>query len=127
LWAGDRLGFPIDGEVCEVVAGLRLIPVRFEGGANQVHPIVSLRLDEIGTRNIARIDEMLIGEEFLLSQIVMNRGEDPLITDGSRSRLDMGDQLWGEITRRSERNALCTPPTTSSSSSHSEHRGRKGS
>src|SRR5260221_14454741 len=27
LWTGDRLGLPIDGEVREVVAGLRLIPV----------------------------------------------------------------------------------------------------
>src|SRR5258708_3479996 len=62
LWAGDRLRFPIDGEVCEVVAGLRLIPVRFEGGANQVHPIVRLRLDEIGTRNI-RSEERRVGKE----------------------------------------------------------------
>src|SRR5438445_8388251 len=38
---------------------------------------------------------MLIGKEFLLSQIGMNRGEGPLIADGSLSRLDMGDQLWG--------------------------------
>src|SRR5258708_199158 len=94
LGTGDRLGFPIDGEVCKVVASLRLIPVRLEGRANQVNAIARLRLDEIGTRDIARIDEMVIGEEVLLSQIGMNRGEHSLITEGSRSRLDMRDQLW---------------------------------
>src|SRR5260221_9786763 len=95
LWAGDRLGLPIDGKVREVVAGLRLIPVGLEGGANQVHSIARLRLDEIGNGDISRINEMVIGEEFLVSQIVMNRGEDPLIADGSRRGLDMSDQLRG--------------------------------
>jgi hypothetical protein len=33
LWAGYGFSFPIDGEVCEIVAGLRLIPMRFERGA----------------------------------------------------------------------------------------------
>src|SRR6266566_3047565 len=55
LWTGDRLRFPIDGEVREVVAGLRLIPVCLEGRANQVNTIARLRLDEIGTRDISRI------------------------------------------------------------------------
>ncbi len=127
LWTGHGLRFPIDVEVREVVAGLRLIPVGLERGTNQVHSIVRLRLDEIGNRHISRIDEMLIWKKFLLSQIGMNRGDGPLRADGSLSRLDMGDQLWGEITRKSERNALCTLPTTSSSSSHSEHRGHRGS
>src|SRR5258708_7136427 len=34
LWTGDGLSFPIDGEVREVEAGLRLIPVGLEGGTN---------------------------------------------------------------------------------------------
>src|SRR5205809_5607002 len=55
LWAGDRLGFPINGEVREVVARFRLIPVCFEGGTNQVHVMSRLTLDEIGDRDIARI------------------------------------------------------------------------
>src|SRR5712691_11328136 len=59
LWAGHGLCFPIDVEVREVVSGLRLIPVGLEGGTNQVHPIASLRLDEIGARDISRINEML--------------------------------------------------------------------
>ncbi len=109
LWIGHGLRFPIDGEVREVVAGLRLIAVGLERGTNQVHSIVRLRLDEIGTRNISRIDEMLIWKEFLLSQIGMNRGDGPLRASGSLSRLDMGNQLWGEITRRSERNARMSP------------------
>jgi hypothetical protein len=71
------------------------------GRANQVHPIASLRLDEIGTRDIARIDEMVIWEKILLSQVGMDRAEDSLIAQRSRSGLDMGNQLWGEITRRS--------------------------
>ncbi len=54
LWTGDRLHFPIDGEVRKVIASLRLIPVGLEGRANQVHPIARLRLDEIGTRDISR-------------------------------------------------------------------------
>ncbi len=95
LWTGDRLGFPIDAEVREVIADLRLIPVRLEGRANQVHPIARLRLDEIGTRDIARIDEMVIWEKILLSQVGMDRAEDSLIAQRSRSGLDMGNQLWG--------------------------------
>ena len=86
---------PIDAEVREVVAGLRLIPVRLEGRANQVHPIARLRLDEIGRRDISRIDQMLIGEEVLLSQAAMDRAEAALIAQGSRSGLDVGNQLWG--------------------------------
>src|SRR5437660_9389725 len=46
LWTGHGLRFPIDVEVREVVAGLRLIPVGLEGGTNQVHSIVRLCLDE---------------------------------------------------------------------------------
>src|SRR6266571_8563732 len=95
LWTGDRLGLPINGEVCQVVAGLRLVPVCLERGAHQVHPIASLRLDEIRCSDISCIDEMLSGEEVLLSQARMDRGEAPLIAQGSRSGLDMGDQLWG--------------------------------
>src|SRR5437016_5825520 len=38
LRTGNGLRFPIDGEVREVVAGLRLIPVGFERGTKQVHP-----------------------------------------------------------------------------------------
>ena len=37
---------------------------------------------------------MLTWKQFLLSQLGMNRGQDPLIAEGSRSRLDMGNQLW---------------------------------
>ena len=67
LWTGNRLGVPVDREVRQVVAGLRLIPVRLEGGANQINSIARLRLDEIGRRDISRIDEMSIWEEILLS------------------------------------------------------------
>jgi hypothetical protein len=52
--------------------------------ANQVHPIASLRLDEIGRRDRARIDEMLIGEEVLLSQAAMDRREAPLIAEAEQ-------------------------------------------
>jgi len=37
---------------------------------------------------------MLTWKQFLLSQLGMNRGQDPLIAEGSRSRPDMGNQLW---------------------------------
>ena len=93
LRASDRLGFPIDREVREVIAGLRLLPVRLEGRANQVHSIDRLRRDEIGNRDICGIGEMLIGQEFFLSQIGMNRAEDSLIAEGSRRGLDMGNEL----------------------------------
>src|SRR6266581_119302 len=95
LWTGDRLGLPIDGEVRQVVAGLRLIPVRLKCGANQVHPIARLRLDEIGRRDISRINEMVRGEKVLLSQASMDRGEASLIAHRSSSGLDMSDQLRG--------------------------------
>jgi hypothetical protein len=63
----------MDGEVSEVIAGLCLIPMRFERGANQVHPIARLCFDEIG----------------------MDRGKKSLITERSGSGLDMGNQLRG--------------------------------
>src|SRR2546428_7128097 len=65
LWTGDRLGFPIDVEVREVVASLCLIPVSLEGGTNQVHCMAGLTLDQISDRDIARIDEMVLRKEFL--------------------------------------------------------------
>src|SRR6266516_4027799 len=34
LWTGDRLSFPIDGKMRQVMAGLSLIPMRFERRAN---------------------------------------------------------------------------------------------
>jgi hypothetical protein len=37
---------------------------------------------------------MVIGEQVLLSQFGMNRRENSFITEGSRSRLDMSNQLW---------------------------------
>src|SRR5258706_2323192 len=48
LWTDDRLRIPIDGELREIVAGLSLIPVCLEGGANQVHTIAGLTLNQIG-------------------------------------------------------------------------------
>src|SRR5258706_1444667 len=67
LWTGDGFGLPIDGEVREVIASLRLIPVRLERGTNQVHSRSRLTLDKIGARDITRIDEMLLWEQILLS------------------------------------------------------------
>ncbi len=101
LWTDNPLRVPINGELREIVAGLSLIPVGLEGGANQIHTIVGLTLNKIGDRHIGRIDEMLTWEQFLLSQIGMNRGQDPLIAQGSRSSLDMGDQLWSIFNRTS--------------------------
>ena len=63
--------------------------------------MVGLTLDKMSDRDIACIDEMLIWKQFLLSQIGMNRGENSFITQGSRGRLDMGNQLWSQITHRS--------------------------
>jgi hypothetical protein len=37
---------------------------------------------------------MLIGKEILLSQIGMNRRENSFIAEGSRSGLDMSNQVW---------------------------------
>ena len=93
LWTGHGLRFPIDVEVREVVASLRLIPVRLERGTNQVHSMARLTLHQLGDRDIACIDEMLIWEQFPLSQTRMDRREGPLIGDGSLSGLDMSDQL----------------------------------
>ena len=101
LWTGHGLRFPIDVEVREVVAGLSLIPVGLERRANQVHLIAGLALDEMSDRDVACIDEMLLREQFFLSQVGMDRGEDSLIAQGSSSGLDMGDQLWSKITRTS--------------------------
>jgi hypothetical protein len=54
----------MDGEVGEVIAGLCLIPMRF---------------DEIGDGDISRIHEMLIWEKVLLCQIGMDCGKNSLI------------------------------------------------
>ena len=85
----------------EVVAGLRLIPVGLECRANQINSRVELRLYKIGDRDIARVHKMVIWDQFLFSQIGMDRCEDSLRAARSRSGLDMGDELWSEITRRS--------------------------
>jgi len=37
---------------------------------------------------------MVPWEELLFGQTGVDHGENPLITDGSLGRLDMGDQLW---------------------------------
>ncbi len=94
LWACDGLGSPIDGEVREVVAGLRLIPVGLERGTNQVHSMARLTLNQIGDRDISRIHEMSTWKQFLLSQVGMDGGDDSLIAQRSRSRPDRGNQLW---------------------------------
>jgi hypothetical protein len=52
--------------VREVVASLRLIPVRFEGRTNQVNSIAGLTLDKVIDRDIPCIDEMVLWEEFPL-------------------------------------------------------------
>ncbi len=77
LWTGDRLGIPIDGEVRQVVASFGLIPVSLERGANQVHSIAGLTLDEISASDISCIGKMLPWEQFLPSQAGMDRGEGP--------------------------------------------------
>ena len=68
--------------------------MRLECGPNQIYSIAGLTLNKIGNRYIPRIHEMLIWEQFLLSQISMNREKNPLIAQGSWGRLDVGDQLW---------------------------------
>jgi hypothetical protein len=52
--------------VREVIAGLRLIPVILEGRTDQVHSIAIPALEEIGRIDIARVDQVLIGEQVLL-------------------------------------------------------------
>ena len=53
LWTGDGLGFPIDGEVREVVASLCLIPMGLERGTNQINSIDALALNKIGDGNLS--------------------------------------------------------------------------
>src|SRR5215471_19214198 len=79
LRTGDGLCLPIDRKAGDIVARLRLIPVGFEGGANQINSMGRLRFDQIDRRDISRIDEMLIGKQFLLSKIGIKRGKDSLI------------------------------------------------
>ena len=99
LGTGDRLGFPINGEVRQVIASLGLIPVILEGGTDQVDSIALPTLDEIGRINVAGIDQVLLGEQVLLGQGGMNPAESLLVVDGSRGGLDMGDQLRGIFMR----------------------------
>src|SRR5260221_10326440 len=75
LWTDHPLCVPIDGEMREVVAGLRLIPVGLECRANQINSRVELRLYRIGDRDIARVHKMVIWDQFLFSQIGMDRCE----------------------------------------------------
>jgi hypothetical protein len=60
--------------------------VRFERGANQIHPIARLRFHQIGDCDISRIHKMVIGKELLLSQIGMNCGENSFV--------DFWEQEW---------------------------------
>src|SRR5215469_16823675 len=53
LWTRDGLGFPIDGEMGEIIAGLGLIPVGFERGTKQVHLMIRLALNQVRNRDIS--------------------------------------------------------------------------
>ncbi len=111
----------------EVIASLGLIPVGLEGGTNQVHLIAGLALDEMSARDISSIDEMLLREQFLLSQVSMDSGEGSLIAEGSRSRLDVGDQLWSIFITGLAKMDGCHRPKVWSSSSRSARQGHRGS
>jgi hypothetical protein len=113
--------------VREVIASLGLIPVGLEGGTNQVHLIAGLALDKISDRDISSIDEVLLWEQFLLSQVGMDRREGSLIAQGSKSRLDVGDQLWSIFITGLAKMDGCHRPKGWSSSSHSARQGHRGS
>src|SRR6266487_8060 len=93
LGTSDRLGFPIDAEVGEVIASIRLVPIILEGGADQIHLITSLALYEIGRIDISCIDQVLIWKKVSLSQARVDRCERLLIGDASTRGFDVGDQL----------------------------------
>src|SRR6266516_3260410 len=79
LGTSDRLGFPIDAEVGEVIASIRLVPIILEGGADQIHLITSLALYEIGRIDISCIDQVLIWKKVSLSQARVDRCERLLV------------------------------------------------
>src|SRR5215471_2778809 len=114
LWTSDGLGFPIDGEMGEIIAGLGLIPVGFERGTKQVHLVIRLALNKVGNCDISRIHEMLIGKQFLLREVRMDSGDDSLIAQWSSSSLDDSDELWGIfVTRLSEMHFVSSPERAS--------------
>src|SRR2546427_241241 len=78
----------------EIVTRLRLIPMGFERGTNQVHLIVRLTLNKVRDRDIPRIHKMLIRKQFLLRQVRMDCSNASLIAQRSSSGLDGSDQLW---------------------------------
>src|SRR5215472_8062989 len=95
LGTRDRLGFPINGKMGEIIAGLRLIPVILESRTNQIYFIIRPALDKLGGIDIARIHQMLIRQQLLFGQTAMNHGERALIWERRRRGLHMGNQLRG--------------------------------
>src|SRR5262249_35977942 len=79
LGTGDRLGFPVNREVRQVIAGLRLIPVILERRTDQVHPISRPTPNKIGGIDVACIHEMGFRQHLVLSQTSVDGGERPLI------------------------------------------------
>ena len=121
LGTSERLGFPIDGEVGEVIAGIGLVPIIFEGGADQIHLIPSLALYEIGCIDISCIEQVLIWKKLSLSQARVDRWERFLIRDASTRGFDVGDQLRSLIVAGLGEMHGCHQSTRSSFSSHNGH------
>ena len=93
--AGGLLGLPIDVKLARREA-LFLLSLPFDigtGGANQIDAIILLTaVQQLGI-DIARIDDMLLGQQFLLLEPFMNAGRSRIVGDRSGGRFDMGDQV----------------------------------
>jgi hypothetical protein len=93
--AGGLLGLPIEVKLARLKAHL-LQGLPFDIGARgayQINTIILLTaVQQLGI-NIARIDDMLLGQQFLLLKPFMDAGSSRIVGDRSCGRFNMGDQM----------------------------------
>ena len=97
--ASCLLCLPIDLKLARCKALFRLgLPFDIgTGGTNEIDAILLLTAVQQPGINIARIDDMLLGQEFFLLEPFVDDGGSRIVGDGGRGRLDMGDQVWAVL------------------------------
>src|SRR5205814_5046988 len=96
LGAGGLLCLPIDIKVARRKAFFRLsLPFDIGTcGTNQIDAIILLTaVQQLGI-NIARIDDMLLGQQFSLLEPFVDGGGSGIVGDRGGGRLNMGNQVW---------------------------------
>ena len=129
LRAGGLLGLPIDVKLARRETHLLLsLPFDIRArGANQIDTIVLLTaVQQLGI-DIACIDQMLVGQQFLLLESFMDAGGSCIVGDKGRGRFDMGDQMRAVLLSGFRQMHLKPHPTGGALRGTSAHPDRRAS